>query len=312
MNQLTNKKYIYTINYPGAEKGLCDLELKTFFNYIPSGKNFFSDICIDPTRSPFIKERLDIKYAADTIDEIVKKIEEENLSYEQFKVCYIKLESNEITYEERLASLRKIGFAIHGQSEMHDPEVLLGVTKINGKWIFGEYNKNSFKWHIHDQKPYSYSNSLSLRVARALVNIAVGNNTSCKVVDPCCGVGTVVIEALSMGVDIKGYELNDCIARNAKKNIEFFEYKNVVDNDDMRNIKEHYDVAIIDLPYGLFTPTTREEQTGIINKSRDIADKLIIVTFEDMDKDIIDAGFKIIDRCTVSKGKFTRYVSVCV
>lgn len=86
----------------------------------------------------------------------------------------------------------------------------------------------------------------------------------------------------------------------------------MVTNADMHDIKEHYDVAIIDLPYGLFTPTTRQEQTGIIKKARDIADKLIIVTFEDMDNDIINAGFKIIDRCTVSKGKFTRYVSVCI
>lgn len=217
MNQLTNKKYIYTINYPGSEKELCDLELKTLFNDIPLGKNFSSDICIDPTRSPFIKERLDIKYSEDTIDEIVERIEEEKLAYEQFKVCYIKLESNDVSYEERLGNLRKIGFAIQGQSEMHNPEVLLGITKVEGKWLFGEYNKNSFRWHIHDQKPYSYSNSLSLRVARALVNIAVGNNLSCRLVDPCCGVGTVIIEAMSMGIDVRGYELNDCIARNAKK-----------------------------------------------------------------------------------------------
>lgn len=312
LNQLLNKKYLYIINYPAAEKGLCDLEMKALFNDIPKSKNFFSDISIDPTRSPFIKEKLEIRYCKDTIDEIIEEIENEKLDYEQFKVCYIKLDVNETSYEERLQNLRKVGVAIQGQAEMHEPEVLLGITKINGKWIFGEYTKNSFQWHIHDQKPYSYSNSLSLRVARALVSIAVGNNMSCKVVDPCCGVGTVILEALSMNIDIKGYELNEYIAKNAKRNIEFFDYKNVVVNEDMRNIKEHYDVAIVDLPYGLFTPTTREEQLGIINKSRDIANKLIIVTFEDMDKDIINAGFEIIDRCTVSKGKFTRYVSVCV
>lgn len=312
MSQLLNKEYLYIINYPVAEKGLCDMEMKALFDEIPSSKNFFSNICVDPTRSPFIKERLEIRYCKDTIDEIIDEIENEKLAYEQFKVCYVKLEVNETAYEERLQNLRRVGVAIQGQSEMHEPEILLGITKVNGKWIFGEYNKNSFQWHIHDQKPYSYSNSLSLRVARALVSIAVGNDMSCKVVDPCCGVGTVILEALFMNINIKGYELNEYIANNAKRNIEFFDYKNVVVNEDMCNIKEHYDVAIVDLPYGLFTPTTREEQLRIIRKSRDIADKLIIVTFEDMDQDIIDAGFKIVDRCTVSKGKFRRYVSICV
>ena len=306
-----NTEYLYITKYPEAEKEFCDMELKCLFGYIPEGRNFTSNECIDPTRSPFIKERLEIRFCADTLDEILENIDKEGISCDRFKVCYIKTETNDISYEERLDSLRKIGFRIQGEPDIHDPLILIGIARFNGKWIFGEYVKNSFAWHIHDQKPYSYSNSLSLRMARALVNIAIGKDTSRKLIDPCCGVGTVILEALSMGIDVKGYELNSYIAENAKKNIEFFEYKNIVSNEDMRSIQEHYDAAIIDLPYGLFTPTTIEEQTGIINKARDIADRVILVTFEDMDEIIINAGFKIVDRCTVSKGKFIRYVNIC-
>ena len=75
MSQLLNKEYLYIINYPVAEKGLCDMEMKALFDEIPSSKNFFSNICVDPTRSPFIKERLEIRYCKDTIDEIIDEIE---------------------------------------------------------------------------------------------------------------------------------------------------------------------------------------------------------------------------------------------
>ncbi|NRW77833.1 hypothetical protein [Clostridium beijerinckii] len=59
-----------------------------------------------------------------------------------------------------------------------------------------------------------------------------------------------------MGIDVVGCEINKSIAENAKKNLEFYGYENVVTNGDMNEIEEKYDTAIIDLPYGLFTPTT--------------------------------------------------------
>ena len=77
------------------------------------------------------------------------------------------------------------------------------------------------------------------------------------------------------------------------------------------DIEEKYDVVIIDIPYGLFKPTTLKEQTDIIKTARKIADKLVIVTFEDMDKYIKGVGFNILDTCYVSKGKFVRYISIC-
>lgn len=304
-------EYFYNIRYPIFEESLCNMEMKCLFNEVPIKKYFFSDIYVNPSRSPFIKEMISIIYKEDSLDDILEKITLNKISYDRFKVCYIKLEDEQIGYEERLKSVREIGLVIHGESEMHNPKIKLGIAKVNDEWIFGEYERNDYEWHIHDKKPYSYSNSLGLRVARALVNIGVGNNINLKLIDPCCGVGTVVIEAISMGINTVGYEINSNISENAQKNLEFFGYDNVIINGNMHNIEKKYDVAIIDLPYGLFTPTTLKEQTDIINSARRIADKLVLVTFEDMDEHIIEAGFEIIDRCYVCKGKFKRYINIC-
>ena len=66
------------------------------------------------------------------------------------------------------------------------------------------------------------------------------------------------------------------------------------------------------MPYGLFTPITKEEQVAIINSARRITNRLIIVTFEDMSEVIKKSGFNIIDTGHVAKGKFKRYISVCI
>lgn len=79
----------------------------------------------------------------------------------------------------------------------------------------------------------------------------------------------------------------------------------------MHDIEEHFDVAIIDIPYGLYRPITAGEQLEIIKTARRIANRLVLVTFENMDEMIRDAGFELTDKARVSKGQMVRYVNVC-
>ena len=55
----------------------------------------------------------------------------------------------------------------------------------------------------HDDKPNTFSNSLDIRLARTLVNLAAGDNDQVTIVDPCCGMGTVVLEGLALDLDIE-------------------------------------------------------------------------------------------------------------
>lgn len=305
------KEYFYSVNYPKYEEDLCNIEMKSLFNKIPKNKYLFSNYYVDTSRSPFVKESIKVIYSENRLEDIVEKIVFNKIAYDDFKVCYIKIEGGDISYEERLRSIREIGLVIIGEAEMYKPKVTLGLTNVDGRWIFGIYEKNDFEWYSHEKKPYSYSNSLTLRMARSLVNVAVGNNLECSIIDPCCGIGTVVIEALSMGLNIKGYEINKSIASNAKKNLEFLNFEKVIKTGDMHTIEEKFDVAIVDIPYGIFTHTTLEEQTDIIKTARRIADKVVIVTFEEMDDLIISSGFNIVDKCSLAKGTFIRYINIC-
>ena len=308
-----NGSFLYFINYQDNERELCKMEMRCLFNREINEKYFFSDIDINASKSPFIKSKIKIIYSDESLDRMVRKIKEDNLSYDDFKVSYVKSEQGDVQYEDRLEATRKIGFVVNGYPDMHKPRNPLAVTKINGLWIFGEYERNEFKWQKHNDKPYSYSNALGLRMARALVNIAMKDNEEGTLIDPCCGVGTVVIEALDLGIKVKGCEISKQIAYNARENVEFLGYlRDTIVCYDMHKIKDKYDSAIIDIPYGLFSPVTLEEQKAIIHTARNICEKMVIVTFEDMEKFIVEAGFSVIDKCVVPKGNFKRHILVCV
>jgi tRNA G10 N-methylase Trm11 len=250
-------------------------------------------------------------YSADSLEELMRQLKSDKVAYHDFKFAYFKTADSELGYEEWIRCVGALGSVIDGPIDVVNPKIMLGATKIHGKWIFGEFDKNDNHWQEHNKKPNNNSHSLKTRTAKAIVNIAVGNELNCTLVDPCCGVGTVVLEALAMQINIRGYELNPPIAIKAEENLAFFGYKNVITSGDMHEIKDHFDVAIVDIPYGLFTPITLEKQCEIIRTARRIADKMVIITFEDMDKSIIAEGFEIVDHCQIIKGNFIRTISVC-
>mgnify|MGYP002307660647 CR=1 FL=1 len=309
----TPKDNFYFINCSEMEKELCNMEMRSIFGIEPKEKYLFSEKNFDPSRSPFIKLKISSIYIEEKLEHIINKIKENKISYDDFKVNYIKSENGDVSYEERLKAIREIGFVVTGFPDIHNPKIELAITKVKDKWIFGELIKNNFKWQKHNDKPYSYSNALGLRMARALVNIAMKDNEEGTLIDPCCGVGTVVIEALDLGIKVKGCEISKQIAYNARENVEFLGYlRDTIVCYDMHKIKDKYDSAIIDIPYGLFSPVTLEEQKAIIHTARNICEKMVIVTFEDMEKFIVEAGFSVIDKCVVPKGNFKRHILVCV
>lgn len=305
------KKYLYTTNYSKDEESLCKMEIKSLFNKILDEKLLFSDIYVDPSRSPFIKKCISIMYTGESMDQIINQIDMDKLTSANYKVEYINATGENIGFHEGRSIEFKIGFSILGEAEMKNPAIIFGITKIANKWIFGECESNTSDWLLHNKKPFSYSNALKVNVCRALVNIAIGNNLNCSVVDPCCGIGTVLIEAISMKINIKGYEINPYIGKNAKTNLRYFGYEDVITIGDMNDIQDKFDVAIVDLPYGIFTQITPCQQLSIMSSARKIADRMVIITFDDMEEQITSVGFHIQDRCTVSKGTFKRHIFIC-
>jgi tRNA G10 N-methylase Trm11 len=301
--------YIYTYSGYEDERSLRALEMRSLFGMESQTNILESTVKIDPSRSPFIKERIDVILEGESLEELLETLASFQVTGETFKVICVK--NGEEPFEKRRTIEREVGQKIKGVADIRNPQRFFAVMHVNRRWVFGDYMKSESVWFRHQQKPHNYSTALSTRVARAVVNIAIPNPVGIKAIDPCCGIGTVLIEALSMGIDIEGSDNNPVILAGTRENIAHFGFTGEVTFKDMRTITNHYVVAIIDLPYNLCSVISPQEQLEMLQSARRFADKVVVVTVEHIDPILMEAGFKILDRAVAKKGIFTREVIVC-
>ena len=306
--------YLYSFNYDNNESDLCKLESKYIFNKEEKNKLLFSDIKAEPSSSAFIKKRLDISLFSEDYSTLINEIKTARISIEGFKVEYLVLDGDETEYSERLNKLRDIGYAIESYPDYYSPTITYGLSYYKGVWYFGILIRNDLSWQKHKQKPCSYSNSISMSIAKVLVNIAARANKETKILDACCGVGTIMLEACFAGNNIEGCDINEKICKHARENLSHFNYTANVYHSDIKDISKRYDAAIIDLPYNLFSIANENNISHIIESTAEITNRLVIVSTSDITNLISKTGLRISDYCSVKKigkAKFTRKIWVC-
>ncbi|MGQ7870428.1 TRM11 family SAM-dependent methyltransferase [Sunxiuqinia sp. sy24] len=311
---MQTNNYIYSFSYANYENELCKLESSYIFNKEEKNKLLFSDIKAEPSNSAFIKNRLDIISFSEDYSTLINKIKKESICIEGFKVEYLVLDGDTTEYAVRLKKVRDIGYSIEGDSDYYSPSITYALCNYEGIWYFGVLIKNNFAWHKHKQKPCSYSNSISTNIAKALVNIAAKGNKEEKLLDACCGVGTIMLEACFAGNNIEGCDINWKICKNARENLSHFNYTANVYRSDIKDINTRYDAAIIDLPYNLLSCATDNDILHIVESTAEITDRLVIVSTSDITTLISNAGLRIAGYCSVGKsGKrnFARKIWVC-
>lgn len=314
-NVSASQEFIYTYVKHPDEDDLCLLEMRSFFGFDTDSNFLKSVVEIDPSRSPFMKERLELLYEAPSWENLVEQVKQLDVEDNTFKVLSMNTmdidKTAKIGFSRRRKLEREIGLTIAGNPDLLQPDIIFAIMALNDKWYFGKYIASESVWFHHQNKPHSYSTALSTRVARAVTNIAIPNPEGIKAIDPCCGIGNVLVEALSMGVDIVGRDINPLVVKPARTNIAYFGLEGDVQPGPIADITTSYDIAIIDMPYNIFSDATPEDQLDILVHARRIAKKVVIVTIDTIDHMIEEVGFTIVDRCEAKKGLFVRQILVC-
>ncbi|SEB06753.1 TRM11 family methyltransferase [Paenibacillus sp. 276b] len=310
--------YVYTFACHENERALCELELETMLvpgTDIGSGDHAYvwSNICIPPGRSPFVRGRLDVMAEADTVAGLKPVASQIDLSSgETFKVVCLKEGDDMPDYAHSRLLEKELGMCIQGKAMMKQPDVTFGLMLLNGKWLFGQWTEADRSWKTHHQKPQNYSTGLGVTLARALVNIAIPQVEGHQLLDPCCGMGTVVIEALSMGIEAKGNDLNPLAVQGARINLPHYGYDSArITLGDMNDLEGFYDAVILDMPYNLCSVLPDEEQLAMLTSLKRLAGRAVIVSTEWVEGHILDAGWNIDQYRTVSKGTFIRHIWLC-
>ncbi|MER1984979.1 MAG: RNA methyltransferase [Solibacillus sp.] len=308
-------KFLYTYACQLGEHELSRLEQRAFFGEDTAENVLMSDVCIEPSRSPFIRARIDLLFVEPTVEGLCEQVKTLDLGAQTFKITHFNDKDLAIKPKmarpERLQMMRTVADCIEAEPDLTNPDVEFALLFMQENYYFGKVVHGESVWLHHMQKPEMYSTALSTRVARAVANIAAPQIDGVKVIDPCCGIGTVLVEAMSMGVDIKGRDMNKRVVWGSRINLRHFGYEPDVDIGPIEEAPEGYDVAIVDMPYNLFTHISSDLQSAIIKHARRIARRVVIVTIESMDDKIAAAGLTVVDRGVVQKSNFEREIVVC-
>jgi len=306
-------KYIYSFRYDNTESELCKLESRCIFNKEEKNKFLISEIKAEPSRSAFIKRRLDIISFSKDYPALIADIKSKKIRTDGFKIEYLELKGDTSEYAERLEKLKDIGFCINTFPDYYNPTIIYGICCYEDVWYFGVLIKNNLIWEKHKQKPRSFSNSIDMNIAKALINIAAQSDIDSSILDACCGVGTIMLEGCFAGNNIEGCDNNYKVYRSALENLAHYQYSAKVFYSDIKDIKKRYDAVILDLPYNMYSAATDIEISHIINAAADISNRLVMVSISDLTNLISNIGFKLSDYCIVNKraSNFSRRIWVC-
>lgn len=298
--------YIYYVAYKEDESLVAKLELSSLFKEEVIEKIIISDYDYPIDRCVYFKAKLKVMEKAANLKELIDSLKEKEYHIDDYKVEYIKNEFSQFDYQQRLTMCSAVGYEILGEFNLRSPRNLLGLIDFKGYIYFGRLTYSNKGWMKYKNKPYSFSTALPVRLARSLVNIA-DPDLKYQIIDPCCGVGTVVLEALDLNANIACSDASFPNIKSTRKNLEYYNYHLFANYCRIEDIKEVYDVAIIDLPYGHYAKISYQAQLSILKAASKIANQLVLVTSEVFDQELNDLGYEFV-RVHHLKQSFKRYI----
>ncbi len=193
--------------------------------------------------------------------------------------------------------------------DLQAPLHRFSVIATSDQLLFGEVAATAdVGYRRHDTKPWTTSSSLDSRFARALVNLVPDARS---ILDPCCGAGSIVLEAASLGLEAHGVDWKVPLVGMTRENLAHFGYTGTVTQADSRTHVRAVDAVVTDVPYGHAIESDEGAIRAIIEQCAGMAPQGVFVAPADITDWLTAAGYVDIEIHTVMKRKgFTRWVHV--
>jgi tRNA G10 N-methylase Trm11 len=260
---------------------------------------------VDVRRAAYVANCCRLLARADSLKELLVAAEKLDLRYERFRVRARKERGMQAPSSE----LIECAFAdrITGSPDLSRPAVHLVVWAHPEAWLLGELvSRTDRGWTGHEQRPFQYSSALPPRIARAMVNLVAAPGDT--LIDPCCGSGTVLVEAGYMGVEPFGWEIKQNVAEQGALNICHHGQAAWLVVGDGRTARGSWDGAVLDLPYGIANEIIDDVIEGLIAHALDVARLVAIVTVNDLTALLDEHGAELLSTATIVKSKLRRKV----
>jgi tRNA G10 N-methylase Trm11 len=261
----------------------------------------------DVSRSAYIKLCMKVILQANELPNLYKILDNADIESDQFRVSVIKIPRCIKASSQEI--MHQVSLRIEGNPDLTNPktEFLVVITEEN-VWLGEVLSKSDGLWKAHTQKIQQFSSALPTRFARAVVNLVAKPGD--KIIDPCCGSGTILIESASMGIKSLGCDINPLMIWASMRNIRDFGLDVPLAITDARIIKGSFDAVITDLPYGRSCPSSENLYYEILTNSLNLAPRSAIVAGMDISELLLQLRFQVQYVIAVPKGSLVRYIHV--
>jgi len=300
--------YLYLTAIPDRLTELVTAECLTLTGSAPNVHGIsFSEECVDVRRGAYLKSCIELLFEASSLTELCWDIRSAGLHADEFRVSVVKKPRNLKVNSMVLA--RDIGSAIGGRANLDQPDVtFLAVVTAERIWFGRCLSESDNMWLAHAQRPHVTSSSLPSRLARVLVNLVVRPGD--RLLDPCCGTGTIVMSAAHSGIRAVGYDNNLRMVGATTKNLQHFGLTADVMFGDAREVRGQFDAVATDLPYGINLTKDTSQDAEILANLRTCAPKAAFIDLCDLTNPLNDLGYQIETVIPVPKLSIVRRIFI--
>lgn len=223
-----------------------------------------------------------------TLHDLANQVTRLGLSANRFRIEFTCLFPHIPVHKQ--AAIKVIADAIDGRPDLKNPLVRYLIIVCDNSFYLGEILNEAIRsYQIHDTKPFRTSSSLPSQLARALVNLTHPART---IFDPCCGTGSILLEACATGVKGCGMDSNPKMVGMSRQNLIHFGYHADVKLGDASRSKCVADAVVTDLPYGRFLEPDEENIRSILRHMTSQAPLGVYLAEQDITGWLQESGYR--------------------
>jgi predicted RNA methylase len=298
---------LYLLSRDDREDELALAELWALTGAEGRGRVVVTDRAADVSRAAYVAACSELIASGASPAALEAQLAGQGLRYERFRVTLVTVPPRPEV--DGRAAIEQAVRHIDGTVDLAAPRVELLLVGRAGEWHLGRVLSRSAKaFREHEHKPWGFSSSLPARIARCMVNLVAAPAET--IIDPCCGAGTILLEAWSMGVRAAGSDVNPKLVAKTRANLHHFGYPAWVWVADAAAAAARADAVVTDLPYGRQSRREEGVYEQLLASFPVVAPRLCVVTAAPVEDLLQGAGYAIRRVACTRRGAFERRVYV--
>lgn len=260
-------------------------------------------------RSAYLSRGLLCLAQGESLEDLVTQVQALQLAPTRFRLEFLDLTARGAVSKQ--AAILALSDAFESYPDLKQPQHrFVCVVQESCVWLGKLLNENTRTYQPHDAKPYRTSSSLPSRLARALVNLVAP--PARIIFDPFCGTGSILLEALAVGLQAVGLDSNPRMVGMSRRNLAHFGYSAPVEHGDALTTSLTADAIITDLPYGRLLGVDRPAIQSAFTHLVNLSPRAVYLAGDDLSSGLHQAGYTWVDLLRVRKHHtMSRYVHVC-